>query len=194
MKYIYISFGSFVWGVFYEIHIYIIWVFCPGFFAMKYIYYIYIIWVFCPGFFSMKYMYISSGCFVWGVFSYEIHIYIIWVFCLTFGMSRLLLATIIAVIFLNGLGVVFFFFRKNLHHYFVFPISAETSLSRTAVTWTECCRYSVKHKTINQPFVCEELWSIVLYTLKCYSKPILNPNIFNMLNISLPVSKNTKLQ
>ena len=110
---IYISFGSFVWGVFYEIHIYIIWVFCPGFFAMKYIYYIYIIWVFCPGFFSMKYMYISSGCFVWGFFSYEIHIYIIWVFCLTFGMSRLLLATIIAVIFLNGLGVVFFFFEKT---------------------------------------------------------------------------------
>ena len=145
-----------------------------------------------------------------GVLSvYEIHVYIIWMFCLCICLwdtciyhlgvlsdfrnvppCTVYLSIITAVFFLNGLGVVFLKKTCIIISYFRFQL--RLPLSRTAVTWTECCRYSVKHKTINQSFVGEGLWSIFLYTLKCYSKPILNPNTFNMLNIYLPVSRNTE--
>ena len=83
-----------------------------------------------------------------------------------------------------------FFSKKNRVIISYFRFELRLPLSRTTVTWWEYCRYGVKHTTINQSFVGEGLWSILLHTLKCYSKPILDPNTFNMLNISLPVSKN----
>ena len=134
-----------------------------------------------------------------GVLSVYTNVYL-WDTCLyylgalsDFSVSRPLLY--ICLILLQCFYLNCLFFSKTnrvIISYFRFEL--RLPLSRTTVTWTEYCWYSVKHNTINQPFVCEELWSILLHTLKCYSKPILDPNTFNMQNISLPVSKNTKPQ
>ena len=204
MRYMYISSGCFVCVSVYEIHVYIIWVFCLcicvwdtciyhlGVLSVYEIH-VYIIWVFClcicvwdtciyhmgvlSVYLSMRYMYISFGCFIW---------------LPDVPASTVYLSIITAVMNEWSRG---FFFGKTCIIISYFRFQLRLPLSRTAVTWTEYCWYSVKHKTINQSFVGEGLWSILLYTSKCYSKPILDPNtFFNMLNISLPVSKNTKAQ
>ena len=172
-----------------EIHVYIIWVFCQCIcLCMRYMYislgvlsvyeiHVYIIWVFCM-YICLRDTYIYHLGVLYGGGSYEIHILYIYPVGVLSDFRNVPACTV--YYHCSGFSEWSrgcFFFRKNIIiSYFRFEL--RLPLTRTAVTWTECCQYGVKHKTINQSFVGEELWSIVFTYIEILFKTNCEPKHF----------------